>query len=197
MTSYILNNDKNYDINYISYEFIINNLMNTPDIMIDYILYSLVRIHLITYDEYLSSIKYIYKSIFLVVSKNILSQNDIDEFLQDEKSNIRIKLTTKNMMYSHNVIWENILNAFDINMLDLLINLPDITLSIIKNINHQQLLPNMIVNLTNIIEQIEEYRIIYNLKQQQQRKIERDTIYKTFYRRNIPSDINKYLDKFI
>jgi hypothetical protein len=100
-------------------------------------------------------------------------------------------------MYSHNVIWENILNAFDINMLDLLINLPDITLSIIKNINHQQLLPNMIVNLTNIIEQIEEYRIIYNLKQQQQRKIERDTIYKTFYRRNIPSDINKYLDKFI
>ena len=56
MTSYILNNDKNYDINYISYEFIINNLMNTPDIMIDYILYSLVRIHLITYDEYLSGI---------------------------------------------------------------------------------------------------------------------------------------------
>jgi hypothetical protein len=205
MTDYILNTQNNYDLNFIPYGQIISGrLPHTPDVVIDYILYSLVIGNILTYDEYITAITGIYKYVFEEVSKNIIDEQEIYKFLLNNTKNIRMKIISiiskKQLDYS-DFLWSMILEEFDKYMLYLLVNIPDETISIINNIyTHRDMVVRIshLDILRNSITEIEEFRRLYNQRLEVLRRAqERQTIYKVMYKSRIPTAINSIVDKYI
>jgi len=206
MTDYILNNQHNYDLNFIPYgQIIAGRLPHTPDLVIDYMLYSLVICNILTYNQYITAIKSIYKYVFEEVSRYIIDEHEISDFLLDDDTNIRMKIISiiskKKIDYSFDLSWEILLEEFDKYMLYLLVNIPDETISIIKNIyTHRDMVVKIshVEILRNSITEIEEFRKLYNQRLEVLRRAqERQTIYKVMYKSRIPTAINSIVDKYI
>ena len=222
MSNYIINNDSKYDLNYISYIKTINNfLTKSPLKIIDDIIFYIYNLDYITFDEYYSGYKNVSKYIFLLSIKGILTKDEITEFLNnyiDSMFDVRYKILQKidsniilplyveyhsTLQFYNRGKWGYILKLYDENIIKLIINLPNTTIDILKiNLyDFDRRYPKYISfiisdRLISILAFIDEFKKLYDIKEQ--REIEKQTMYKIFYRKNFPSDISsKELSKYI
>jgi len=222
MSNYIINNDSKYDLNYISYIKNINSfLTKSPLNIIDDIIFYIYNLDYITFDEYYSEYINVSKYIFLLSINGILTKDEITEFLNDyidSMFDVRYKILQKinsditlpiyveyhsTLQFYNRGKWGYILKLYDENIIKLIINLPDTTIDILKvNLydlyrRYPKYINHIIYDrLISILAFIDEFRKLYAIKEQ--REIEKQTMYKIFYRKNFPLDISsKELSKYI
>jgi len=200
MTSYIIGDDNinNYDLDYILYGEIlqerIKDAILSPDNIIQCILYTLHLAGHFTYEYYTSVLKQLYLYALSRINDGILSFGEEVNLGLTFDINLRIFITTiiskKKMRNDISYIkYEQILEALDKFMFKLLININDNIFDILHRDVYirSDVFDNYKNCLTVFEHEVLEFRRLY--KEKEQRILERKTIFKTFYRKEIPLDI--------
>ena len=200
MTSYIIGDDNknNYDLDYIPYGEIlqerIKDAILSPDNIIQCILYTLHLAGHFTYEYYTSVLKQLYLYALSRINDGILSFGEEVNLGLTFDINLRIFITTiiskKKMRNDISYIkYEQILEALDKFMFKLLININDNIFDILHRdvYNKSNVFDNYKNALLTFEHEVLEFRRLY--KEKEQRILERKTIFKTFYRKEIPLDI--------
>jgi len=209
MTSYIIGDDNknNYDLDYIPYGEIlqerIKDAILSPDNIIQCILYTLHLAGHFTYEYYTSVLKQLYLYALSRINDGILSFGEEVNLGLTFDINLRIFITTiiskKKMRNDISYIkYEQILESLDKFMFKLLININDNIFDILHRdvYNKSNVFDNYKNALLTFEYEVLEFRRLY--KEKEQRTLERKTIFKTFYRKEIPLDIARFdVNQFI
>jgi hypothetical protein len=200
MTSYIIGDDNknNYDLEYIPYGEIlqerIKDAILSPDNIIQCILYTLHLAGHFTYEYYTSVLKQLYLYALSRINNGILSFGEEVNLGLTFDINLRIFITTiiskKKMRNDISYIkYEQILKALDKFMFKLLININDDIFDILHRDVYvrSDVFDNYKNALLTFEREVLEFRRLY--KEKEQRILESKTIFKTFYRKEIPLDI--------
>jgi hypothetical protein len=143
------------------------------------------------------------KSVFILSSEGILTNDEIKEFLDTYSlyviRDMRYKISEQ-INFEANGKWKTVLKLYDKNMINLLINIPDNTLNILKKNLSLKIQPIYLsfVNYTIINKFLiftDVFRKLYENKKQ--RISEKETIFKILYRKQFSLDITREINTYI
>lgn len=202
--TFIISPKELYNIDYLGYEYTLHKFNDINIHSPESCMYEIIRyIHNIGYITYRCDYKFMCKSVFILSSEGILTNDEIKEFLDTYSlyviRDMRYKISEQ-INFEANGKWKTVLKLYDKNMINLLINIPDNTLNILKKNLSLKIQPIYLsfVNYTIINKFLiftDVFRKLYENKKQ--RISEKETIFKILYRKQFSLDITREINTYI